>query len=328
MTTYPAIKEVDLNPVFAYPEASLVVDARMILEEAPPREITAVPQTNLTVVFDPRSVAVVGASTTPNKAGFNILQNLLRLGYEGEVYPVNPKAEEILGLKVYPAVDQIPHQVDAAIIATPASVVVDVMRDCARKGVKAAIIISSGFSEESPSTGLRTGEEGRRLENEVVAIAREAGIRIVGPNTTGVFNAENNFNSSFVPVDSVTSGNVAFIAQTGLFLGVLFEHILSSQPCGISKVAGLGNKADVDDADILEYLAGDAQTEVVAMYIEELGDGRRFLRVARGKSPGRSPSSSSRRAPPRLAPKRPSRIPPPWPEGPRSSRRPASRRAY
>lgn len=108
MTTCPAIKEVDLNPVFAYPEASLVVDARMILEEAPPREITAVPQTDLTVVFDPRSVAVVGASTTPNKAGFNILQNLLRLGYEGEVYPVNPKAEEILGLKVYPAVDQIP----------------------------------------------------------------------------------------------------------------------------------------------------------------------------------------------------------------------------
>lgn len=273
MTTYPAIKEVDLNPVFAYPQASLVVDARMILEEAPPRQITAVPQTDLTAVFDPRSVAVVGASTTPNKAGFNILQNLLRLGYEGEVYPVNPKAEEILGLKVYPAVDQIPHQVDAAIIATPASVVVDVMRDCARKGVKAAIIISSGFSEES--------EEGRRLENEVVAIAREAGIRIVGPNTTGVFNAENNFNSSFVPLDSVTSGNVAFIAQTGLFLGVLFEHILSSQPCGISKVAGLGNKADVDDADILEYLAGDAQTKVVAMYIEGLSDGRRFLRVAR-----------------------------------------------
>ena len=273
VTAYPAIKEVDLNPVFAYPEGSLVVDARIILEKAATREIAAAPRTDLAAVFGPRSVAVIGASNTPNKAGFNILKNLLRLGYEGEIYPVNPKAEEILGLKAYPAVDQIPHQVETAIIATPSGAAVDVMRDCARKGVKAVIIISSGFSEGS--------EEGRRLEDEVVAIAREAGIRLVGPNTTGILNGENRFTSSFLPIDKLPSGNVAFIAQTGLFLGILFEHILSSQHFGISKVAGLGNKADVDDADILEYLAGDAQTEVVAMYIEGLSDGRRFLKVAR-----------------------------------------------
>jgi acyl-CoA synthetase (NDP forming) len=278
VTTYPAIKEVDLNPVFAYPKGSLVVDARMIL--APPQSpptlggrFCAVPQTDLTAVFEPQSVAIIGASTTPGKAGFNIVENLLRLGYKGEVYPVNPKAEEILGLKAYPTVDQIPHQVDTAIIATPARVVVEVMRGCERKGVQAAIIISSGFSEES--------EEGRRLEQEVMAIAREADIRILGPNTTGVFNPENKFTSSFIPVDRAISGNVAFIAQTGLFLGVLFEHILSSQHFGISKVVGMGNKADLDDADILEYLAGDAQTKVVAMYIEGLSDGRRFLKVAR-----------------------------------------------
>ena len=270
---HPLIKEVDLNPIFAYPEGSMVVDARMILEEAPPREAAGAPRADLSAVFEPRSVAVVGASRTPGKAGFNILENLLRLGYEGQVYPVNPKAEEILGLKAYPTVDQIPGQVDAAIIATPAPVVVEVMRDCARKGVKAAIIVSSGFSEES--------EEGRRLEEEVIEIARQAGIRVVGPNTTGVFNAENRFTSSFIPIDRLPFGNVAFVAQTGLFLGVLFEHILSSQRFGISKVAGLGNKADVDDADILEYLAGDEQTKVVAMYIEGLSDGRRFLRVAR-----------------------------------------------
>ncbi len=287
VTAYPAIKEVDLNPVFAYPQGSLVVDARMILEEettgqvvAPPQSpptlggrFGAAPQADLTAVFEPRSVAVVGASATPNKAGFNILQNLLTLGYEGEVYPVNPKAGEILGLKAYPTVDQIPHQVETAIIATPAGVVVDVMKGCARKGVKAVIIISSGFSEGS--------EEGRRLEDEVMAIARQAGIRLVGPNTTGIFNGENRFISSFAPIDKLPSGNVAFIAQTGLFLGILLDHILTSQHFGISKVAGLGNKADVDDADILEYLAGDAQTEVVAMYIEGLSDGRRFLKVAR-----------------------------------------------
>ena len=275
---YPAIKEVDLNPVFAYPQGSLVVDARMIL--APPQSpptlggrFCAAPQADLTAVFEPRSVAVVGASATPGKAGYNIVNNLLTLGYEGDIYPVNPKTEEILGLKAYPAVDQIPHQVDTAIIATPSGAAVDVMRDCARKGVQAVIIISSGFSEGS--------EEGRRLEDEVMAIARQAGIRVVGPNTTGILNGENRFTSSFLPINKLPSGNVAFIAQTGLFLGILFEHILSSQHFGISKVAGLGNKADVDDADILEYLAGDAQTEVVAMYIEGLSDGRRFLKAAR-----------------------------------------------
>jgi acyl-CoA synthetase (NDP forming) len=278
VTAYPDIKEVDLNPVFAYPQGSLVVDARLILHpsQSPPTlggRFDDVSQTDLTAVFEPRSVAVIGASATPNKAGFNILHNLLTLGYEGQVYPVSLKADEILGLNAYAAVDQIPHQVDTAIIATPAGAVVDVMRDCARKGVQAVIIISSGFSEGS--------EGGKQLEDEVMAVARPAGIRVVGPNTTGVFNAENNFTSSFIPVDKMTSGNVAFIAQTGLFLGVLFEHILSSQHFGISKVVGLGNKADVDDADALEYLAGDAQTEVVAMYIEGLGDGRRFVRVAK-----------------------------------------------
>ena len=292
---YPAIKEVDLNPVFAYPQGSLVVDARMILEEettgqvvAPPQSpptlrpcsgqalggrFVAAPQTGLSAVFEPRSVAIIGASATPGKAGYNIVNNLLTLGYEGEIYPVNPKTEEILGLRAYPAVDQIPHQVETAIIATPSGAAVDVMRDCARKGVQAVIIISSGFSEGS--------EEGRRLEDEVMAIARQAGIRVVGPNTTGILNGENRFTSSFLPINKLPSGNVAFIAQTGLFLGILFEHILSSQHFGISKVAGLGNKADVDDADILEYLAGDAQTEVVAMYIEGLSDGRRFLKAAR-----------------------------------------------
>ncbi len=272
VTSYPDIKEVDLNPVLAYPDGSLVVDARMILAR-PDRFPKPVRSGDLTAVFEPRSVAVVGASATPNKAGFNIVDNLLRLGYKGQVYPVNPKAGEILGLKAYPAVDQIPHQVDTAVIATPARVAVDVMRGCARKGVKAVIIISSGFSEGS--------EEGKQLEDEVMAIARQAGIRLVGPNTTGILNSENRFTSSFLPINKLPSGSVAFIAQTGLFLGILFEHILSAQHFGISKVAGLGNKADVDDADILEYLAGDAQTEVVAMYVEGLSDGRRFLKVAK-----------------------------------------------
>jgi acyl-CoA synthetase (NDP forming) len=278
VTAYPAIKEVDLNPIFAYSKGSLVVDARMILPppQSPPTlggRFDAAPQTGLAAVFEPRSVAIIGASTTPGKAGFNIVQNLLRLGYQGEVYPVNPRAREILGLKAYPTVEEIPNRVEAAVIATPARVVVEVMKGCARKGVQAAIIISSGFSEES--------EEGGRLEEEVVEIAREAGIRVVGPNTTGVLNGETGFTSSFVPIDTLPSGNVTFIAQTGLFLGVLLEDILSSQRFGISKVAGLGNKADVEDADVLEYLAGDDQTRVIAMYIEGLSDGRRFLRVAK-----------------------------------------------
>ncbi|MGQ9460277.1 MAG: acetate--CoA ligase family protein [Candidatus Bathyarchaeaceae archaeon] len=227
---------------------------------------------DISFFFEPKSVAVVGASRSPIKFGHFMLVNLLDLGFKGKVYAVNPKAEEVLGLKCYPRVDLIPDEVELAAIIVPASLVPQVMRDCARKGVKGVVICSSGFRE--------AGGEGVKLEREIVEIAKKAGIRIVGPNTTGILNTANNFTTSFVPLPKLRKGNVAFIAQTGLFAAAAFWWILSAEPFRLSKVMGLGNKSDVDDSDALEYLAHDEDTKVIAIYMEGVKDGKRFLKIA------------------------------------------------
>jgi acetyl coenzyme A synthetase (ADP forming)-like protein len=219
--------------------------------------------------FEPRSVAVVGASRNPFKFGYSLLKNLLDLGFKGQVYPVNPNAEKILGLKAYPRVDVIKGDLDLAIIIVPAAKVPEIMIDCASKHVKGVVICSSGFRE--------AGEAGEKLEKKVVEIAKKAGIRIIGPNTTGILNTSNNFTTSFAPLPKFKKGNVAFIAQTGLFAAAAFWSIMSKQPFGISKIVGLGNKCDVDDAEILEYLANDKDTDVVAIYLEGVKDGRKLF---------------------------------------------------
>jgi len=227
---------------------------------------------DLKLIFEPRSVAIIGASRTPGKPGYNILKNLIDLGFKGELYPVNPEATEILGLKAYPRVDSIPGRLDVAVIATPASTVPEIMESCARKHVKGVVIISSGFSEEGNTA----------LEEKMVKIAQEAGVRIIGPNTTGVLNTANGFTSSFVPgMGRAKKGHVAIVAQTGVFLGYMLAYVISSQQFGLSKVVGLGNKRDVDDVDVLNYLGQDPETKVICMYIEGVSNGRSFLTTAR-----------------------------------------------
>ena len=223
--------------------------------------------------FEPKSVAVIGASRNPLKFGNFLLKNLIDLGFKGNVYPVNPNADKVLGLPAYPRVDLIEDDVDLAIIIVPASLVPKVMRDCSRKHVKGVVICSSGFRE--------AGEIGRRLEEDVVAIAKKAGIRVIGPNTTGILNTSNNFTTSFAPLPKLKRGNVAFIAQTGLFAAAAFWWIVSKHPFGISKIVGLGNKCDVDDAEVLEYLAEDEDTKVIAIYMEGIKNGRRLFKVFR-----------------------------------------------
>src|SRR5512136_148299 len=225
----------------------------------------------LNCFFEPKSVAVVGASRNPVKFGHSLLQNLLDLEFKGKIYVVNPNADEILGLKAYPRVDSIDEDVELAVIIVPALKVPEVLKDCSKKHVKGVVICSSGFRE--------TGEMGQNLENEVLAIAEKAGIRVIGPNTTGIVNTSNNFTSSFVALPKLKRGNVAFIAQTGLFAAAAFWWIVSRQPFGISKIVGLGNKCDVDDAEVLEYLAEDPDTQVIAVYMEGVKEGRRLFEV-------------------------------------------------
>jgi len=231
-------------------------------------------------IMEPRSVAVVGASRNPAKLGAIILRNLVNLGFNGCIYPVNPNASEIMGLKAYSSVKDIPGEVDLAVIAVPAPQVPDVVRDCAEKMVKGVVVISSGFKD--------IGEQGAAIEERIVEIARKAGIRIFGPNTTGLLNASKRLATTFVPLSGLRSGDVSIIAQTGLFAGAMLEWLITSQKFGISKVIGLGNKCDVDDAEALEYLGNDPETRVILMYIEGVRDGRRFIEAAR-KVGGRKP---------------------------------------
>ena len=226
----------------------------------------------LGVFFNPKSVAIVGASRTPVKLGNNILRNLFTLGYRGKIFPVNPGASEIEGLRSYPSVAAIPEAVELTVIAVPDQFVLEVMRDCQKKAVQGVVVISSGFSE--------AGRKGVERERELLRLAAQAGIRIIGPNTAGILNPQGGFTTTFVDLKGVKAGNIAFVAQTGMFAGMMFERIFSSQHFGLSKVIGLGNKADVADHDALDYLAQDEGTRVVTMHLEGVKNGRLLLAAA------------------------------------------------
>ncbi len=222
-------------------------------------------------IFSPKSIAVIGASRSPMKIGYEILQNILVQGYQGKVYPINPEVPEIMGLRVLPSVLAVKDDIDLAIIAVPAEFVPKVMTECARKKVKGAIVISSGFGE--------IGGHGKELEDEVLQIARKGGIRLIGPNTLGYKDPIDRLDAAFV-FGMPMPGEIALISQSGaLCIGMIYyangEHI------GLSRVISIGNKADIDDADLIDYLDADRETKVIAMYIEGIKDGKKFLDSAR-----------------------------------------------
>ncbi|MCX6657947.1 MAG: CoA-binding protein [Euryarchaeota archaeon] len=226
---------------------------------------------DLKPIFSPKSIAVIGASRSPMKIGYEILQNILVQGYTGKVYPINPETPMIMGLKTQPSVLAVKDDIDLAIIAVPAEFVPKVMTECAKKKVKGAIVISSGFGE--------TGEKGKLLEEEVLQIARKGGMRLIGPNTLGYKDPIDNLDAAFV-FGMPRPGEIALISQSGaLCIGMIYyangEHI------GLSRVISVGNKADVDDADLIDYLNNDPSTKVIAMYIEGIKDGKKFLDSAR-----------------------------------------------
>ncbi|AAB89317.1 acetate--CoA ligase [Archaeoglobus fulgidus] len=265
-----SIVEMDLNPVFVYERGAVVADARIVVGERKRFDYT-IP--DLRDLFYPKSVAVIGASRTVGKPGFNIVWNLKQNGFMGKIYPVNPNADKILELKCYPSILDIPDEVDMAIIAVPAKIVPEVMAECAQKGIKGAVIVSSGFSEE--------GEKGAEYERRVLEIAKKHGIRIFGPNTTGVLNTENGFITSFAIQPVIKKGNIGIIAQTGLFLGIMMDIVTSNHPSiGFSKIVGMGNKIDVEDYEVLDFLLKDEQTKVIGIYMEGIKNGRAFYDVA------------------------------------------------
>ena len=223
-------------------------------------------------IFNPDSVAVIGASNTRGKVGYAVMKNLkafVEYNPDKRVYPVNPKYSEVLGFKCYKSILEVPEEeIDLAVIVVPAKYVPKVLKECGEKGVKGAVIISAGFSEVG----------NYHLEEEVKAIARRYKIRVIGPNCLGIINMYNRLNASFSR-GYFAEGNITFISQSGALITALLD-IAPLLNLGFSKIVSLGNKVDVQESDILEYLKGDDTTQVVALYIESIKD-RRFIESAR-----------------------------------------------
>lgn len=219
-------------------------------------------------LFNPEGIAVVGASRDPTKIGHLILRNIVEYGYKGRVYPVNPTVSEILGLKSYPAVSTISGKVDVVVVSVPNVKVLDVVDDAGKAGAKYAVVIASGFKEVGNV----------ELENELVRRARKHGMRVLGPNIFGYVYTPVRLNATFGPRD-VIPGNVAFITQSGA-LGIAMMGSTILEGIGISAIVSVGNKSDIDDADLLEFFDEDPSTSVVLIYMEGVNDGKRFVSTA------------------------------------------------
>ena len=221
-------------------------------------------------VFNPASVAIVGASRQPGKVGFEILSAVVQGGYPGHVFPVNPKAEEILGLRCYADLASIGEAPDLAVVVVAAKRVPAVMQECARCGVKAVIIVSSGFKE--------SGSEGVELERAVARTARSAGMTVVGPNCIGVMAPAEKLNVSFAG-ELPPAGHVAYFSQSGSILAAIVDMACTSG-MGFSKLISIGNKLNVDELAVIRFLGDDPVTQVIAGYLETIGDGDAFIRQA------------------------------------------------
>lgn len=217
----------------------------------------------------PSSVAVIGASRNPKKIGFQVLYNLIKDGYRGRIYPINPNAEEILGLKCYPSILEVPDVIDLAMIVVPASKVLDVLKDSIKKGVKAVAVISSGFSEIG----------NKELEDAIVEICRESKIPLLGPNIVGVLNTDNNMNLSFCP-NLPFKGRITFITQSGALAIGLIGWTWASR-IGISKLISIGNMAMLGFEELIEFLEDDGDTDAILLYMEGVKNGRLFAEVCR-----------------------------------------------
>ncbi|MGD9506223.1 MAG: acetate--CoA ligase family protein [Syntrophobacteraceae bacterium] len=234
---------------------------------------------SLDAIFSPQSVAVVGASTTPGKVGHDIFNNILKGGYTGTLYPVNPSARSVLSVRAYPTITEVPDEVDLAIIILPPRLAVGAVEEAVAKGARGVVIVSAGFRE--------VGKEGAEIENRIVSVCKEAGVRVVGPNCLGVINplAAVRLNASFSS-RMPSPGKISFISQSGALCTAVLDFA-ADRDFGFSKFISIGNKADVDELDLLQYLHEDPDTEVIMIYLEELRRGPEFVEVVREITAGR-----------------------------------------
>ncbi|OYT60431.1 MAG: acyl-CoA synthetase [Desulfurococcales archaeon ex4484_217_1] len=222
-------------------------------------------------LFAPRSVAIIGASRNPAKVGHTILRNAVKSGYKGRIYPINPKAKEILGIRCYKTILDVPDEVDLAVIAVPAPTVLDVAEECGEKGVKYLVVISAGFKE--------IGGEGVDRERKLIGIGKKYGMRILGPNCLGFIDTYTPLNVTFAAA-MPRKGRIAFISQSGALITAILDWSIR-RGIGFSKIISLGNKADLDETDFIQALGQDENTNVILLYIESIGNGFKFIEAAR-----------------------------------------------
>ncbi len=235
---------------------------------------------NLAPLFNPKSIAVVGASRNPHSIGHDLVKNLISGGvcfsnfckpFPGKIFLINPSADEILGLKCYSSILDIKEKIDLVIIVVPAKVVLNVVHDCIKIKAKSVIIISAGFSEYNA--------EGKKIQEEIVSLLQEAKIPMVGPNCLGIIVPQNNLNASFAPT-MPSLGKIAFLSQSGALVDSIIDWSVNNN-YGFSAVVGYGNQAMLNVCDFLEYFNSDSQTEVITLYLESITNGKRFMDIAK-----------------------------------------------
>lgn len=263
----PGLTEFDINPLILHTEGAIAVDARIFVDdEATGGEMRSTDAID-PEIFYPSSIAVIGASSDPKKVGYSVFRNLLH--FPGRLYVVNPNHPEVLGKTAYASITAIPDQVDMAVIAVPAALVPQVLAEAGEKQVKLAVIVSSGFRE--------AGEEGRALENRVKELAKQNGIRVVGPNSLGIMLPNKGINTTFDPISAIP-GHIGFISQSGAVITTMVDWSLPEE-IGFSAVISVGNQADLGFVDYLRFVLHDPDTRVVILYIEEIKDGCDFMSV-------------------------------------------------
>lgn len=273
VTDFPQFAEVDLNPVLATPGGATAVDVRILVDENAAKEPHRYTQDEILAsmnrIMKPAAVAVIGASNEEGKIGNSVMKNLVNGGFGGEIHPINPKADEILDRKAFASIADVPGDVDVAVFAIPAKFVPAALEEVGKKGVAGAIMIPSGFGE--------TGNV--ELQNEIVEIARKHGVRILGPNIYGYYYTPENLSATFcTPYD--VKGGVALSSQSG-GIGMAILGFSRSAGMGVSAIVGVGNKADIDEDDLLTFFEQDPNTQLVAMHLEDLKDGRSFAETAK-----------------------------------------------
>ena len=273
----PYYDSIDFNPVIVYPDSYYVADAKIILSEHPRYDVISSVEpnsTNIDMFFNAKSIALIGASPEIGKIGNSVLETLVKHDYRGKVYPVNAKGyPEIMGIPAYKSLNDIKDPIDVVIVTVDLKFVPDLLKICGAKSIHNVVIISGG--------GKELGGERAAIEQQVKELSSQLNIRIIGPNCIGMFNGENRLDCAFQGHDRMLrpkNGNVAFLSQSGT-IGIAFmEH---SYPFGMSKMVSYGNRSDVDEADMIWYLAEDPQTKVIGLYVEGLGDGRKFVNTAK-----------------------------------------------